>query len=86
MQLQVMCDCFLVYIDSVYYGHGTFLCYMEEALEVKGVLNIATEQGSGKRQADVLNMTFIPSRSAHAYVSACCMLHSGAASQSARIH
>ena len=59
MQLQVARDCFLAYIDSPHYGHGAFLRYMEEALEAKGALNIATEQGSGKRQADVSNTTFI---------------------------
>ena len=49
----------MAYIDSLDYGNGTFLRYMERDLEAKGALNIATEQGSGKRQADVSNMTFI---------------------------
>ena len=32
---------------------------MERDLKAKGALNITTEQGSGKRQADVSNTTFI---------------------------
>ena len=59
MQLQVVRGCFLAYIDSAHNGDGTFLRHMEGALEAKGALNIATEEGSGKRQADVSNTAFI---------------------------